>query len=50
MSLLFQRNFLPLFITQLLGVFNDNVFKAAGTMLMTYRLAEGTGISVITQF
>lgn len=45
MAILTQRNFLPLFVTQLLGVFNDNVFKAAITMLVTYRLAESTGIS-----
>lgn len=43
MALLTQRNFLPLFITQVLGVFNDNVFKSALTMLVTYKLAAGSG-------
>lgn len=41
--ILAQRNFLPLFIAQILGVFNDNVFKSALTMLVTYRLAAETG-------
>ena len=43
MSLLTQRNYLPLFLTQLLGVFNDNVFKSALTMLVTYKLAAIAG-------
>ena len=43
--LLTQRHFLPLFITQFLGAFNDNVFKSALTMLVTYKLAAGTGYS-----
>ncbi|PZP38491.1 MAG: acyl-[ACP]--phospholipid O-acyltransferase, partial [Pseudomonas fluorescens] len=45
MSLLTQRNFLPLFLAQVLGVFNDNVFKSAMTMLVTYRLATESGLN-----
>ena len=39
-SLLSKRRFLPLFITQALGAFNDNVFKNALVILITYVLAE----------
>jgi acyl-[acyl-carrier-protein]-phospholipid O-acyltransferase/long-chain-fatty-acid--[acyl-carrier-protein] ligase len=42
-ALLTKRRFLPLFVTQFLGAFNDNVFKNALVMLITYRLAEATG-------
>lgn len=41
--LLKTRRFLPLFITQFLGAFNDNVFKNAMVILMTYRIAEVAG-------
>lgn len=37
-SLLKTRRFLPLFITQFLGAFNDNVFKNAIVILMTYKI------------
>lgn len=37
------RNFMPLFLTQFLGAFNDNFFKSAMVMLITYRLAEAAG-------
>lgn len=39
-ELLKTRRFLPLFITQFLGAFNDNVFKNALVILITYRIAE----------
>lgn len=39
-ELLAKRRFLPLFITQFLGAFNDNVFKNALTILITYNLAN----------
>ena len=42
-SLLLTRRFLPLFITQFLGAFNDNMFKNALVMLITYKLAVQTG-------
>ena len=38
-SLLGTRRFLPLFISQALGAFNDNVFKNALVILITYSLA-----------
>jgi len=43
LSLLTQRRFLPLFVTQFLGAFNDNVFKNALVILITYRLAQAFG-------
>ena len=36
--LLRQRNFLPLFVTQLLGAFNDNLFKNAMVLHVVYSL------------
>ncbi len=44
-SLLTTRRFLPLFLTQALGAFNDNGFKNALVILVTYRLAEAQGLS-----
>src|SRR3990167_4629699 len=43
--LLKTRRFLPLFITQFLGAFNDNVFKNALIILITYRLGEFAGLN-----
>lgn len=37
--LLARRKFLPLFITQFLGAFNDNIFKNSLVVLITYSLA-----------
>jgi len=37
-SLLTKRRFLPLFITQLLGAFNDNLFKFSMVVLVTYAI------------
>ena len=39
-SLLAKRRFLPLFLTQFLGAFNDNLFKSALVILITFRLAQ----------
>lgn len=39
-SLLSKKRFLPLFITQMFGAFNDNVFRNAMLILMTYQLAS----------
>ncbi len=36
--LLGRRRFLPLFITQFLGAFNDNLFKTAMVILVTYHV------------
>ncbi len=38
LNLLGKRRFLPLFITQFLNAFNDNVFKMAMVMLATYTI------------
>lgn len=38
LHLLARRRFLPLFATQFLGAFNDNLFKTAMVMLVTYRV------------
>lgn len=37
-SLLAKRRFLPLFVTQFLGAFNDNLFKNALVFFVTYRV------------
>lgn len=37
-SLLTTRRFLPLFVTQFLGAFNDNAFKNALVILITYKM------------
>lgn len=44
MHLLATRRFLPLFITQFLGAFNDNLFKNALVMLLTFKLVEHSTI------
>lgn len=44
-KLLGTRRFLPLFITQFLGAFNDNVFKNALAIMITYRIAEASGMN-----
>ena len=36
MHLLRERRFLPLFVTQFLGAFNDNLYKSAMVILVTY--------------
>lgn len=43
--LLKTRRFLPLFITQFLGAFNDNAFKNALVILITYNLATQAGLN-----
>ncbi len=44
LHLLGSRRFLPLFLTQALGAFNDNVLKNALVILITYRLAGQAGV------
>lgn len=41
-DLLKSRRFLPLFVTQFLGAFNDNVFKNALVILITFNMADYT--------
>jgi len=45
MHFFFAKRFLPLFITQFLGAFNDNFFKNALVVLITYRLAAESGMN-----
>jgi acyl-[acyl-carrier-protein]-phospholipid O-acyltransferase / long-chain-fatty-acid--[acyl-carrier-protein] ligase len=44
-QLLNTRRFTPLFITQFLGAFNDNLLKSAMGIVVTFRLAEQSGLS-----
>jgi Major Facilitator Superfamily len=50
-GLLGQRRFLPLFITQMLGAFNDNLFKSAMVILVIYHIysdpAKEAGFSAV---
>jgi len=43
-ALLTRRQFLPLFITQALGAFNDNLFKNALVILVTFSLGNQTSM------
>ena len=43
LSLMKSRRFLPLFLTQFLGAMNDNLFKTALVILITYKLAAESG-------
>lgn len=45
MTFFTTRRFLPLFITQFLGAFNDNLFKNALVMLVAFKLADESTIS-----
>lgn len=40
MNLLNQKRFAPYFLTQFLGAFNDNVFKNALVILLTYKIVS----------
>lgn len=40
LALLKVRRFFPLFITQFLGAFNDNIYKNSLVILITYKLAD----------
>jgi acyl-[acyl-carrier-protein]-phospholipid O-acyltransferase/long-chain-fatty-acid--[acyl-carrier-protein] ligase len=44
-QLLTARRFAPLFVTQFLGAFNDNLLKSALGILVTFRLAEQSGLN-----
>ena len=47
-SLLKTKRFLPLFIAQFFGAFNDNVFRFAVAILITYKLAQQAGSEATT--
>lgn len=44
-SLLKEKKFAPLFVTQALGAFNDNAFKQAMVILITFALATSQGLN-----
>ena len=46
-ELLQARRFLPLLLTQVLGAFNDNLFKSAIIMLITYGAGAGSDPGVV---
>ena len=46
--LLKSRRFAPLFITQFLGAFNDNLLKSGLAIFVTYRLAQAGGTNAAT--
>lgn len=45
LKLFITRRFLPLFITQFFGAFNNNVFKNSLIILITYRVADLIGLN-----
>lgn len=47
-SLLTSKRFAPLFVTQFLGAFNDNLLKSALAIFVTYRLASTGGTDAAT--
>ena len=47
-TLLRERRFAPLFVTQVLGAANDSIFKFAFTLLATYHAAEWGGVDAST--
>lgn len=47
-TLLRTRRFLPLFVAQFVGVLNDNVFRSALVILVTYRLADSGASAQLT--
>ena len=49
-SLLSERRFLPFFVTQFLGAFNDNIFRNALVILITFQgvLIAGMGANQLT--
>ena len=47
-ELLRGRRFCPLFLTQTLGAFNDNLFKSAFVMLITYGAATAVNPAALS--
>ena len=46
LALLRARRFGPLFLTQFLGAFNDNLYKNALVVLLTFQAAQWTSLSI----
>lgn len=44
-NLLTSKRFMPLFISQFLGAFNDNLYKNSLTILLTYEIASKAGVN-----
>ena len=44
LDIFLNRRFLPLFVTQSLGAFNDNLFKNAIVFMVTFSMAPQEGI------
>ena len=47
-NLLKKRRFAPFFITQFLGAFNDNLFKNALVVLLTFQATSWTSLKIET--
>jgi hypothetical protein len=47
LGLLVRRRFLPLFTTQFLGAFNDNLFKTSMVMLVTYKIFSNDHLEAV---
>ena len=47
--ILATRRFAPLFVTQFLGAFNDNLLKSALAIVVTYRIADQTHVLTAAQ-
>ena len=47
LSLLASRRFAPLFVTQFLGAFNDNLFKTALIFLATFHFYAGDAVAAV---
>ncbi|TBV11130.1 MFS transporter [Stutzerimonas kirkiae] len=47
LALLGKKRFLPLFVTQLLGAFNDNLFKQALVLAILYRIGSTVDANVL---
>ena len=45
LDIFLNRRFLPLFVTQSLGAFNDNLFKNAIVFMVTFSMAQQEGIN-----
>lgn len=45
LHLLKSKRFLPLFLTQFFGAFNDNVFKNSLIILITYEISESSRLN-----
>lgn len=45
-ALLGKKRFLPMFLTQFLGAFNDNLFKQALILMLTYEGAKQLGMDI----